>query len=33
MGSIGGIQPTVEVDAGSEDFLPNIVHGLSLIHI
>ena len=29
MGSIGGIQPTVEVDAGSEDFLPNIVHGLA----
>lgn len=24
-----GIQPTVEVDAGSEDFLPNIVHGLA----
>ncbi|MFR7494288.1 MAG: cysteine desulfurase family protein [Adlercreutzia sp.] len=29
MGSIGGIQPTVEVDAGSRDFLPNIVHGLA----
>ena len=29
MGSIGGIQPTVEVDAGSEDFLPNLVHGLA----
>ena len=29
IGSIGGIQPTVEVDAGSEDFLPNIVHGLA----
>ncbi len=24
-----GIQPTVEVDAGSRDFLPNIVHGLA----
>ena len=29
MGAIGGIQPTVEVDAGSRDFLPNIVHGLA----
>ena len=24
-----GIQPTVEVDAGSRDFLPNIIHGLA----